>query len=249
MRHTDCSRPRASLSDRRLVDVVLLSVIGLLVAGCSGGQEEPTAPDTGGPSASATATPGIDPASRLDLDSGRVSVFSPTGWRRAPRSYDYLVRYQATPQVPYPSVVVLAADPPAGITEVTADTQAAFVEGLAALLSDREGERLRRPPAVATAGPHRAARWAASGEATLGGLAKEIERDCISVVIDGRLYTVEAWAPRGGLDGQARAAAEAVAAALAIPSLEPLEGLEPLVPLSEPEPAAEHAPADAADAH
>ena len=220
----------------------LLVVSVLPVAGCSGSREVAPATDAPGSPAAAAATPGIDPASRLDLDSGRVSVFSPTGWRRAPRSYDYLVRYQATPQVPYPSVVVLAADPPADITEVTADSQAAFVEAMASLLAEREGDKLARPPAAASAGPHAGVGWAATGTAKLDGLPKQIERDCLAVVIDGRLYTVEAWAPRGGLDDKARAAARAVAAALRIPSLEPLEGLPPLVPPSEPEAEPEEEP-------
>ena len=229
MRHA----ARLRLSHRQVA--CLLVAAPLLAAGCSGSRDAAPATDAPGSPPGAVATPGIDPASRLDLDSGRVSVFSPAGWRRAPRSYDYLVRYQATPQVPYPSVVVLAADPPADITEVTADSQAAFVEAMASLLADREGDKLSRPPAAASAGPHAGVGWAATGTAKLDGLPKQIERDCLAVVIDGRLYTVEAWAPRGGLDDKARAAARAVAAALCVPSLEPLEGLEPLVPPSEPE--------------
>ena len=215
----------------RIVAAHLL-VLAALLAGCS--SQEGAAPVAGDKPAAAEL-PGLDPASRLDLDNGRVSVFSPQGWRRAPRSYDYLVRYQSTPQLPYPAVVVLAADPPEGFAEVTADNHAAFVEAVAAQVGDGTG--VVRKPARAKVGAHHAVNWAAGGEAKLDGTPKKIERDCTAVVVAGRLYTVEAWAPRGKLSDAGRAAARAVAAALAVPSLEPVETLEPLVPpTTEPTP-------------
>jgi hypothetical protein len=221
-----------------------LLVTFLALGGCSGkGEPQPATGSSGGGS-TAAATPGIDPASRLDLDGGRVSVFSPQGWRRAPRSYDYLVRYQSTPQLPYPAVVVLAADPPEGITEVTADNQAAFVEAVAGSLAAADGKAILRQPAKAKVGPHHAATWSAAGEATLDGLTKKIERECTAVVVDGRLYTVEAWAPRGTLSDAGREAARAVAAALAVPSLEPIESLVPAEPQPPADSAAETAPAE-----
>jgi len=218
----------------RIVAAHLLILAALLV-GCSG--QDGAAPAAGDKPGSA-GLPGLDPASRLDLDNGRVSVFSPKGWRRASRSYDYLVRYQSTPQLPYPAVVVLAADPPEGFAEVTADNHAAFVEAMGARLAEGEGKGLVRKPARAKVGPHHAVSWAAGGEAKLDGTPKKIERDCTAVVVAGRLYTVEAWAPRGTLSDAGRAAARAVAAALAVPSLEPVETLEPLVPPT-PEPTPE----------
>ncbi len=216
----------------RIVAAHLL-VMAALFIGCSG--KESTAPAAVGKPGSA-ALPGLDPASRLDLDNGRVSVFSPQGWRRAPRSYDYLVRYQSTPQLPYPAVVVLVADPPEGFAEVTGDNHAAFVEAVASQLAEREGKGVLRKPARTKVGPHHAVSWAATGEAKIDGTTKKIERDCTAVVVDGRLYTVEAWAPRGKLADAGRAAARAVAAALAVPSLEPTEPLDPLVPPTEPAP-------------
>lgn len=212
----------------RFVALRLLALAALL-AGCSGEGKDKAKPAAGAMQAAALVD--IDPASRLDLDGGRVSVFSPQGWRRTPRSYDYLVRYQSTPQLPYPAVVVLAADPPSGLAEVTADNHAAFVEAVASQLGDGQG--LLRSPARADVGPHHAVTWAAGGEATLDRTPKQIERDCIAVVIAGRMYTVEAWAPRGKLNDAGRAAAKAVAAALAVPSLEPAGPLDPLTPPSE----------------
>jgi hypothetical protein len=217
----------------RIVAAHLLVLAALLV-GCS--SQEGAAPAAGDKPGSA-GLPGLDPASRLDLDNGRVSVFSPQGWRRASRSYDYLVRYQSTPQLPYPAVVVLAADPPEGFAEVTADNHAAFVEAIAAGLTEGDGKGVVRKPARAKVGTHHAVSWAAGGEAKLDGTPKKIERDCTAVVVAGRLYTVEAWAPRGKLSDAGRAAARAVAAALAVPSLEPVETLQPLVPpTTEPTP-------------
>lgn len=222
---------------RRVVAAALLAGL-LVVPGCSGDRDAKPAAASGGARSRAAAPPGIDPASRVDLDGGRVSVFSPQGWRRAPRSYDYLVRYQSTPQLPYPAVVVLAADPPAGITEVTAASHAAFVEALGTAVAEAEGQGILRKPAQAKVGPHHAATWSAAGEAKLDGPTKKIERECTAVVVDGRLYTVEAWAPGGKLTEAGREAARAVAAALAVPSLDPVESLVPAEPEAAEGPAA-----------
>jgi hypothetical protein len=230
--------------------IVALPLLGLaaLLASCSDkaqdkGPPAATPAAAGKPDAAPLAA--LDPASRLDLDSGRVSVFSPQGWRRAPRSYDYLVRYQSTPQLPYPAVVVLAADPPEGLSEVTADNHASFVEAIAAQLAAGDGTAIIRKPAGAKLGSHHAVSWAAGGEAKLDGTTKKIERDCTAVIVGGRLYTVEAWAPRGKLTDAGRDAARVVAAALAVPTAEPLE---PFATPTEPaaEPAAEPAPPAAA---
>lgn len=234
--------------------LVMLVMLACLVSlgGCSSGDADPKA-GGGGEGKSAAATPGIDPNSGLDLDSNRVRAFSPAGWRRAPKSYDYLVRYQSTPQLPFPSVVIVAADPPEGFAEVTKANQADFVAAMAARLAGESGGAgqpgLLRPPAAVRVGPHHAAGWSAPGEAKLDGLPKKIERECTAVVVDGRLYTVEAWAPRGKLDEKARAAARAVTAALAVPSLDPVESLVPVEPApalepSTPEPTPD-VPADA----
>lgn len=222
-----------------------LLVLATLLAGCSGSSGPEAGPAAGGKPGSA-ALPGLDPTSRLDLDNGRVSVFSPQGWRRASRSYDYLVRYESKPQLPYPAVVVLAADPPEGFTEVTGENHAAFVEALTAQVAGPEAKGIIRKPARAKVGSHHAVSWAAAGEAKLDGTPKKIERDCTAVVVDGRLYTVEAWGLRGKLSDAGRAAARAVASALAVPSLEPAEPLEPLVPPTEPaaEPKDPATPAD-----
>lgn len=232
--------------------VCLVAALG----GCSGeSAKKPTKPKakagvTEQPATTTDSPPAVEPNSGLDLDGKRVRVFSPAGWRRAPKSYDYLVRYQAKPQLAYPSIIVVAADPPEGFAEVTSETHPAFVDAVAKRLAEEFGgdgkPALRRKPAAAKVGAHHAVTWSAPGEAKLDNIPKPIERECTAVVIDGRLYTVEAWAPVGKLDDKAKAAARAVAAALAVPSLDPVE---PLVPFgSEPAapPEAESKPAEAA---
>jgi len=196
------------------------------------------------------SVPAVEPNSGLDLDGKRVRAFSPAGWRRAPKSYDYLVRYQSMPQLAYPSVVVLAADPPEGFAEVTTENHKAFVDAVAKRLAEEFGvdgkPALRRKPAAATVGSHHAVIWSAPGESKLDRILKPIERECTAVVIDGRLYTVEAWAPVGKLDDKAKAAGRAVAAALAVPSADPIEPLVPFGgdPAATPDP--ESKPEDAA---
>jgi len=192
----------------RSVTRVLLAAIAILSSGCTGG----------GSPAGGAAVPGIDPASRLDLDGGRVTTFSPRGWRRAPRSSDSLVRYQAAPQVAYPSVVVVAADPPEGFVEVTPENHVAFVTAITARIVEGDGTSVLRTPERALVGPHRAATWSAVGEAKLDGRPRKIARECTAVVVAGRLYTVEAWEPRDKVGGPAREAARAVAASLSLPT-------------------------------
>jgi hypothetical protein len=236
----------------RLTIVVCLVFLG----GCSGastkkaGKPKATKGSTEQSAAATDSAPAVEPNSGLDLDGKRVRAFSPAGWRRAPKSYDYLVRYQFNPQLAYPSVIVLAADPPEGFATVTSENHEAFADAVAKRLAEEFGgdgkPALRRKPAAATVGAHHAVTWSAPGEAKLDNILKPIERECTAVVIDGRLYTVEAWAPVGKLDNKAKAAARAVAAALAVPSLDPVEPLVPFgsEPAAAPEP--DSKPAEAA---
>lgn len=181
---------------------------------------------------SAGPLPAIDPLTKTTLDGGRIEVFSPQGWFRAPRSSSYLIRYTTGPQKTHPAVTVLAGDPPAGFTAVTSDNHGDFVAAVAAGLD--AGSILKKPAAL-DVGPHLAATWVSKGEAKVSGLTQPVERSHVAVVVGGRLYTVEAEAAKGRVDAPSRAAARAVAAALAVPT--------PAEPEPEPEPA-EPAPAD-----
>jgi hypothetical protein len=168
--------------------------------------------------------PAIDPLTKMTLDGGRIEVFSPRGWFRAPRSSSYLVRYTTGPQAIHPAVTVFAGDPPAGFTAVTTDNHGDFVAAVAASLD--AGSILKKPTALVV-GPHLAATWASKGEAKVSGLTQPVERGHAAVVVGGRMYTVEAEAAKGRLDAASRAAARAVAAALVVPTPAEPEPAEP----------------------
>lgn len=221
----------------KVLTVCLLLGLGLGMAGGCG--EKPKAKKQAGGDAGATQAapaaakekesagplPAIDPLTKMTLDGGRIEVFSPQGWFRAPRSSSYLVRYTTGPQKTHPAVTVLAGDPPGGFTAVTADNHGDFVAAIAAGLD--AGSILKKPVAL-DVGPHLAATWVSKGEAKVSGLTQPVERSHVAVVVGGRMYTIEAEAAKGRVDAASRAAARAVAAALAVPA--------PVEP--EPEPAA-----------
>jgi len=202
-------------------------------------QEAAAGRETAGPLAP------VDPLTKMTLDGGRVDVFSPQGWFRAPRSSSYLVRYTPGPQKTHPTVTVLAADPPAGTTTVTAGNHADFVAAVAAGLD--AGSFVKKPAALEI-GPHLGAAWVSKGEAKVSGLTQPVERSHVAVVVGGRMYTVEAEAPKGRVDAASRAAARAVAAALvaAAPAEPaPAEPAAPEAAPAEPKPA-EPAPSEPA---
>jgi hypothetical protein len=217
--------------------VVATSV--LLLAGgpgCSGSKA---------PSRSAAVAIGeTDPESSITVDGGRLSVRSPVGWSRSPRSDDYLVRYTPGQQKTFPAIVVTATDPAGGIGDVTADTHMAFVTAVADQLADTFSSggksTLLKKPAAVKLGPHLGVAWTAPGTAKVGGLKQPIERSCVAVVVAGRMVTVEARAPKGKLDDEGRAAARGVAAAIApatpaaAPAVEPVAADPPAAEADRP---------------
>lgn len=210
--------------------VVALVVSASLITGCSGGAKKSRSASGGG------AVAEVDPDSAITVDGGRISVRSPVGWRRGARSNDYVVRY--TPgKKSTPSITVIAADPPAGIAEVTAENHEEFVaavaEQLAATFTSGGKSTLLKKPAAVTVGPHLGVAWAAPGTAKVEGLKQSIERSCVAILTAGRMYTVEARAPKGRLDDAGRAAARGVAAGIGAPVAE-----ERLPTVDEMEPAA-----------
>ena len=160
----------------------------------------------------------IDADTALLLDGGRVEVCSPLGWTRSPRSQNYLVRYQPGPRKSYPSIVVTAEPAPDGLGEITAANQSELVAAIGTKLVETfpaEGAvKLIKKPAAATFGSHKGVAWAMPGTAKVGGLSEPVDRFAYGVVLGGRLYTVEARAPKGKVDDDAKAAAKAVAATL-----------------------------------
>ena len=216
-----------------------VSLDGLAAAAASGGPARPTSQL-------------VDADTALRLDGGRVEVCSPLGWTRSPRSQNYLVRYQPGPKKSYPSIVVTAEPAPAGLGEITAANQSDLVAAigttLAATFPAAGPVKLIKKPAAATFGSHTGVAWAMPGTAKVGGLSGPVDRFAYGVVLGGRLYTVEARAPKGKVDDDAKAAAKAVAATLFRPAEAPAGNPEGAAPAADPaQPAPGNEPAAAAE--
>jgi len=214
------STPRRESDARsQCVARVLIPLVAVLAGG--GGCSSASAP-AAARKAVAVALGPVDPESAITVDGGRLCVRSPLGWSRSPRSDDYLVRYTPGQQKTFPAIVVTAADAPAGITEVTPANHGEFVaavaEDLAGTFSQGGKSTLVKKPASVKLGQHLGVAWTAPGTAKVGGLKQPIERDCVAVVVAGRMLTVEARAPKGKLDDEGRKAARGVAATLAPPA-------------------------------
>lgn len=196
----------------------------------AGADPEPAAPASLsdlGPAAGAGAddrptSPLVDAGTALVLDGGRVEVSSPEGWTRSPRSQHHLVRYQPGTRRTYPSIVVTAEPAPEGLGTVTADTVGDLVAAITARLAvdfpAGGGVKVIKRPAAARLGPHAGVAWAVPGTAKVDGLSEPIERFAWAVVLGGRLYVVEARAPKGKLDDAAKDRAKAVASTLFRPA-------------------------------
>ncbi|MFM7075010.1 MAG: hypothetical protein ACKO3G_02940, partial [Planctomycetaceae bacterium] len=208
----------------------------------AGADPEPAAPASLsdlGPAAGAGAddrptSPLVDAGTALVLDGGRVEVSSPEGWTRSPRSQKYLVRYQPGTRRTYPSIVVTAEPAPEGLGSVTADTVGDLVAAITARLAvdfpAGGSVKVIKRPAAARLGPHAGVAWAVPGTAKVDGLSEPIERFAWAVVLGGRLYVVEARAPKGKLDDAAKDRAKAVASTLFRPADAPQGAPEEAAP-------------------
>ncbi len=220
---------------------ILLALIFLEAGGCSGkAVKKKGAPAGSGDGDTKETLPAIDLDTAIPVDDGKIRVASPIGWTRSSRSKDYLVRFLPGPKKSYPSISVTVADPPNGFDAITDQNQQQFVDGIAAGLegdfSKNGKSSLLKKPVGMQLGPHLGAAWAAPGTAKVSGLNEPIERWVYAVVIGGRMYTVEARAPKGKVDAAAKMAAKAVAGGLAVPTAEPVEPLEPAErPAAEPD--------------
>jgi|688.fasta_scaffold322935_3 hypothetical protein len=216
---------------------LLWSSAAILVAAAGFGCSKPEGPGM----LANEKLPPIDLDTALSVDEGRVAVVSPKGWHRAPRSKEYLVRYQRGVKKAYPAVTVTVEDPPTGITSVGKDGHAAFLEAMTSKLAERftkDGKStLTRGPKAVDLGDHFGVAWAAPGRTKNGGATESIDRLSYAVVFNGRLYTVEARGLRGKLDAEGILAAKAVARGLATP--------KPAAPAEPAEPAPESTPDEA----
>jgi hypothetical protein len=223
--------------------VLLVAVLTVAAGGCGGGTSKATKSKAKAEKPIAPAE--VDTTMALAIDGGRVTVSPPVGWKREPRSKDYLARYLPGGGKTYPSVTVLGGDPPAGIAEVDEANHAEFVAAVTASLAEQftnaEGKStLLKKPAAVELGPHKAAVWTSPGKAKVSGLSQPIERSCSAVVVAGRMYTVEARAPKGKLDDDGRASGRGVAAGIAV-ATKPEPAAEPPAESAGETPAAEPA--------
>ena len=228
--------------------ISLLLVMLLTATGCTKTADKKSTPAADGVSAEAAVadgeTDGVDFDTAIAVDDGKVEVCSPMGWTRGPQSKSYLVKYVPSRKKTFPSIVVMAADAPEGITEVDGGDQKKFVAAIDASLAgtySKNGKStLLKKPAASRLGPHFGATWAAPATINVDGMKETIDRTSYAAVIGGRMYTVEVRAPKGKLDSEGRAAARAVAAALAPPAVEEAPpAAEEAAPATEKVPAAE----------
>jgi len=222
---------------------ILGCLAGLVLAGCGGTTKKPR-----GAAAETEKLPTVDRDTALAVDEGRIAVASPAGWTRLPRSKDCLVKYQPGPKKSYPKVLVTAEAAPADFPEVDADNHKAFAAAINAGVTQALGKaRPLKAAAAVKVGPHFGAAWGIPGSAKVDGISEPIERWSWAVVIGGRMYTVEARAPKGKIDEAGKAAAKAVAAALAPPTADPGPADAAPAPPAEDSQAAEATPAAAAE--
>jgi hypothetical protein len=222
----------------RVLACLLALAMMLPAGGCS-------AKTTTKKSKSAAAdVPAIDPSTAFAVDEGRIAVSSPTGWTRLPRQKDCLVKYQPGPKKSYPKVLVTAAPAPEGLGEITEENHKEFASGIAAGVKQALGDAspLQKPAAVKI-GDHLGVAWGIPGTIKTDGMQETIERWSYAVVIGGRMYTVEARAPKGKIDATAKGVAKAMAAALAPPSATAASA--PAAADGEANPAGEASPLDA----
>ncbi|MEI8371023.1 MAG: hypothetical protein WCJ31_21565 [Planctomycetia bacterium] len=197
----------------RGVACLLALLIAVGTAGCSAKTAKKAS------SGAAEKLPTIDPSTAFAVDEGRISVASPTGWTRLPRSKDCLVKYQPGPKKSYPKILVMAAPAPEGFAEVTPENHKDFAAGIAAGVQEALGKsKPLKKPVATPIGSHLGVAWGIPGSVNVDGIKEPIDRWSYAVVIGGRLYTVEARAPKGKVDDAAKSVAKAMAAALGPPS-------------------------------
>jgi hypothetical protein len=220
--------PRLPVMHRLLAvrGIVAVAVAVMLIGGGGcGGKGAKKAKKAGGTKTQEPGPPPVDSDTAFTVDDGRVSVSSPTGWARAPRSDDYLVKYQPNRKKTFPAIAVTAHDAPEGFSQVTSENHDAFTAAITDSLADAfeakaSGPLVKKPGAVSL-GPHCGVAWALPLQTEENGVKETNEQQFYAVVIDGRMYTVTASAPKGKLDSAAKAAARAVAGALTAPEATP----------------------------
>lgn len=133
------------------------------------------------------------------LDGGRIEIAPPKGWRVAPQSRDYLVRFflDATMRTQIPRIWVLAeASPFEGMDEITAANVEAFTEKIADRLGDDPSVIERPKPMII--GDNACVRFVMLTRFNAAGRPSlTAERQVLQTVRGGRLYTIELHVVQG----------------------------------------------------
>ncbi len=202
--------------------LVFVAVAMLLwQSGCSGGKQSERSRET-----TQESLPAVDIDTAISVDEDRIVIASPAGWTRSPRSSNYLMRFQPGPKKSYPSIVVTGAEAPADLREISSENHKDFVAAIEEELKQGftdKGSKITKKPVAVTLGDHFGVYYAVPGTAKVEGLSEPIERQCYRLIFSGRMYTVEARAPKGKLDSSARSIAKAVATAMAKPTAQQSE--------------------------
>jgi len=169
-----------------------LCVLLACVLGCGDSSSpSPVSQPSTGPQA--VKLPDLDPPFG-PLDTDRVSVPPPNGWIISPRSSEWVIRFQASPTLSYPTIIVTAEDYPA-MLNVSADNVGDFSRQIAAALA-ADGTKLAKKVSPTKLGNRPYATYQRLGRA--GQVV--LERMFLDTVVAGRKYNLELRTPEGTID-------------------------------------------------
>jgi len=159
-------------------------LVPLLISGCGGE-----------PKATVSEKPSTVPLQQLPevsdligpLDEGRLKAAAPKGWVVPPRSSEYIVRFKASAQTSYPTIIITGADYDP-VFDVSQDNVAGFAKQIAADFEGAEGvSKLAKEISPLEIGQ----RWGI----TYGRRAKVkkliVDRLFFETVVSGRKYNFE----------------------------------------------------------
>jgi hypothetical protein len=183
----------------RHVSGMVCSVVAtcLLLAGCDGSQQAPLSPEL--------TTVKVGELPELDdpigpLDQQRIDVAPPKGWYVPSRSSRWIIRFAASEQARYPSIIVRAEDYP-GILDVTKENVGAFAEEVAAAFEkDDSAAKQSMTIAPIEIGRFVGVTYRRRGRAPYGVKEIIVDRLLLETVVAGRKYTLELQTRDGDLE-------------------------------------------------
>jgi hypothetical protein len=174
-----------------------LVIAAALLPGCNRAQRAPPG--------QRLTTVQLDELPELDdpigpLDQQRIEVAPPKGWHVPSRSSRWIVRFTASEQTRYPSIIVRAEDYQ-GIVNVSKANVDEFAEEVAAALQkDQSAARQATTIAPIQIGPFVGVSYQRRGRAPYGLKEIVVDRLLLDTVVAGRKYTIELQTRDGELD-------------------------------------------------